>query len=255
MAKANGINLNLTFYTGYPLASAVGNLPRTKMNSGTNGVTGYYWNGSATGVWVSPFGALRMNGSSSGACQYSGTSILSTITGYTFVSSSNLGVPSYVGGNSGTTILYGASGPVAAGFGAATANGAGIGVAPRLNRGSGFMSIETLPFTSVVATTTTAMNAAGTRIIANNASTRVVLTSASAVVGAIFTISGLGAAGWRVSQSAGQQIIVGSTATTVGTGGYIQSTNQYDSVEIVCIVAGTTFSVCGQAQSSGLTIV
>jgi len=42
--------------------------------------------------------------------------------------------------------------------------------------------------------------------------------------------------GWRIEQLAGQQIhIPGEGATTVGTGGYIESSNRYDQTELTCV--------------------
>jgi hypothetical protein len=63
--------------------------------------------------------------------------------------------------------------------------------------------------------------------------------------GDVMTVVGYGAGGWKIAQNAGQQIIFGSSATTLGATGYLASTNANDNVELLCIVANTTFSVLG----------
>jgi hypothetical protein len=75
-----------------------------------------------------------------------------------------------------------------------------------------------------------------------------------AALGSIIYVAGLGGGGWTVAQNASQTIHLGSSATTTGTGGSLSSTNQYDSLTLVCIVANTTFSVLGGSQGN-ITIV
>lgn len=73
-------------------------------------------------------------------------------------------------------------------------------------------------------------------------------------VGDLVSIAGKGAGGWIVSQAASQQIHVGNSATTLGTGGSLASTNQFDSVQLICLTANTIWSVLGKEQGT-LTIV
>jgi hypothetical protein len=54
---------------------------------------------------------------------------------------------------------------------------------------------------------------------------------------------GLGAA--RVAQNAGQTIHFGTSSTTTGALGYIQSTAQYDTLDLLCITANTDWMVRG----------
>ncbi|GEM_PF-5027226 len=65
----------------------------------------------------------------------------------------------------------------------------------------------------------------------------------TANVGDEFYIEGLGPNLFNITQNAGQQIIFGDKQTSVGTGGYILSTNPGDGLLIMCIVANTTFKV------------
>jgi CII-binding regulator of phage lambda lysogenization HflD len=49
--------------------------------------------------------------------------------------------------------------------------------------------------------------------------------------------------GWRIAQSANQQIHFGNQSTTVGAAGYLESTNRRDSIELVCTVADLYWNV------------
>jgi len=61
-------------------------------------------------------------------------------------------------------------------------------------------------------------------------------------------VSGLGTGGWSITQNAGQNIQVGSVSSTVGVGGSVSSTNRYDSLRMVCLLANTTWAVSGGIQ-------
>lgn len=65
----------------------------------------------------------------------------------------------------------------------------------------------------------------------------------TAAVGEIFEVTGKGAGGWTISQAAGQTIHFGNQDTTTGAGGSLASTNQYDSVRLLCTTANTDFNV------------
>lgn len=89
-----------------------------------------------------------------------------------------------------------------------------------------------------------------------NRGTLVTLTlPTTSAVGDLITVVGQGAGGWLIAQAAGQQIHIGSSASTLGAGGSVASTNQFDSVDLVCIVASTIWTTRGAPQSAGLTIV
>jgi hypothetical protein len=78
---------------------------------------------------------------------------------------------------------------------------------------------------------------------------------ATAAFGTIIYLQGLGAGGWTIAQNAGQNIQIGSSSSTTGVSGSVSSTNQYDSVTLLCVTANTTWTSLGASQSSGLTIV
>jgi len=72
-------------------------------------------------------------------------------------------------------------------------------------------------------------------------------------IGDIFTIADLGGNGWRITQAAGQQVLLGIDSTTVGASGYIQSTFICDSVTLVCCEVNLTWMVI--PASGNITIV
>lgn len=68
---------------------------------------------------------------------------------------------------------------------------------------------------------------------------------AAAALGTKIAIIGESAAGWTIAQNAGQNVQYGNTSTTVGVGGSLSSFNRYDTVDLVCRVENTTWSVVG----------
>jgi hypothetical protein len=81
--------------------------------------------------------------------------------------------------------------------------------------------------------------------ITTNAALVTLTLPAAAAVGTIIEVVGEGAGGWRIAQNAGQSIQFGNLSTTVGVGGSLDSTNQWDTVVLICRVANTTWSVTG----------
>lgn len=77
----------------------------------------------------------------------------------------------------------------------------------------------------------------------NNAGLVTITLPSTAAVGSVIEVGGLGAGGWRIAQNVSQLIHLGSSVTTTGTGGRLDSTNQYDSVTLRCVVANTTWNV------------
>lgn len=98
----------------------------------------------------------------------------------------------------------------------------------------------------VEVTGTTQALAVNTSYTMNNASLCVGTLPASASVGDWIEIVGNGAGGWKVAQNALQQIAWnagGADAadeTTIGTSGFISSTDRYDSVLLKCITGGSS---------------
>lgn len=82
-----------------------------------------------------------------------------------------------------------------------------------------------------------------TGYIANNAGLVTVTIPDTAAVGDIVHVVGKGAGGWKLAQNASENINFGNVTTTTGVGGYLASTNRYDTVSAVCTVANTTWTV------------
>lgn len=88
---------------------------------------------------------------------------------------------------------------------------------------------------------------------ANNAGLVTLTLPTTAALGSSIKVYGQGAGGWKIAQNSGQQIILGASSTTVGTGGSLASTIQYNNVEITCMVANTVWQ-CAAPEGS-LTVV
>lgn len=118
--------------------------------------------------------------------------------------------------------------------------GAGIGIA----NGAGTITISatgTVAWTEVtLATQTIAVNNA---YIANRATLITFTLPAVAALGDEFEICGKGVGGWLIAQNALQTIHFGVADTTVGVGGSLASTQQRDSLRVVCTTANTDFTV------------
>lgn len=69
------------------------------------------------------------------------------------------------------------------------------------------------------------------------------LLPAASTVGQEIEVSLVGATSWKITQGAGQSIKIGNTATTVGVGGSLTSTQQGDTVRLVCQTANLTWVV------------
>lgn len=80
--------------------------------------------------------------------------------------------------------------------------------------------------------------------IANNAGTCTLTLPAVSAVGSIIRVTGINNnSGWQIAQNAGNQIFFGSSSTTAGATGYLQCTNTYDSVELVCVTPNANWVV------------
>jgi len=77
----------------------------------------------------------------------------------------------------------------------------------------------------------------------------------TALVGEELAVTGQGSGGWRIIQGNNQSIHIGSVSSTVGSSGSVSSTNQYDSLKLVCITQDIEWTLVGGPQSLGLTIV
>jgi hypothetical protein len=92
-------------------------------------------------------------------------------------------------------------------------------------------------------TGTSASMAPNNGYISDNGSTVVQLTLPAIIAqGQIISVAGYGSGGWKILQNSGQTIYYGNVQTTTSSG-TLSSTNQYDQIDLLCIVANTTFVV------------
>lgn len=79
--------------------------------------------------------------------------------------------------------------------------------------------------------------------IADNAALVTITLPVVAAIGSTVEVAGLGEGGWRIAQNAGQIIHFGIVDTTTGAGGYLQSTERYDNLSLLCVTANTEWVV------------
>ena len=100
--------------------------------------------------------------------------------------------------------------------------------------------ISQISWTQQATSTTMAIN---TGYIVTDGSLCTLTLPATAAVGSFLFIAGTNAAGWKIAQAAGQIIYFGTVNTTSGTSGYLASSSTYDTVQLLCITANTTWMV------------
>ncbi len=129
---------------------------------------------------------------------------------------------------------------------------AGPGVA--ISNGGGTIQISSIAmassWTAIAASQTLAVN--NGYICTGGAALSLALPVVSAV-GAVIEVVLDGSASWTITQGAGQQIRYAAAQTTSGAGGSLTSTQQGDSIRIVCSVANLKWNVI--ASEGNPTIV
>ena len=76
---------------------------------------------------------------------------------------------------------------------------------------------------------------------------------ATSAVGDMIAITLDGSTSWTITQGVGQQIRIGTLESTSGVGGFIVSTDQGDTVTMVCSVADTRWNVISAFGNIGVT--
>ncbi len=98
-----------------------------------------------------------------------------------------------------------------------------------------------LPYTAVPAQTSFPATGNGYIVTNNTILATIFNLPATATLGAIVVIQGFGSAGWILQANAGQNIQIGSVSSSVG--GTVSSSSQFDCIEIICVVADTTWAM------------
>lgn len=96
--------------------------------------------------------------------------------------------------------------------------------------------------------TTSATMAVNNGYIANNAGLVTLTLPATAAIGDTVAVQGKGAGGWLIAQNAGDFINFGDVVTTTGVGGSLASTDDHDSITLVCITANDNWAVLNGPQ-------
>lgn len=90
--------------------------------------------------------------------------------------------------------------------------------------------------------------------ILNNAALITATLPATAAVGNIVRVIGLGAGGWKIAQNASQYIRWDeASVTTTGVGGSLDSTDDHDAVELICTVTNNGWSVLSSKGNISIT--
>lgn len=107
-----------------------------------------------------------------------------------------------------------------------------------------FLSASNIPppLTWNLITSTSATMLPENGYVTNNVGQVVLTLPALMAFGQRVAVSGLGSGGWKIVFNTGQNIVLGNIVATTTTG-TLASTNQFDQIEILCVVANTTFSV------------
>jgi hypothetical protein len=112
-----------------------------------------------------------------------------------------------------------------------------------------FAAPPTVGLTYTEVTGTAASMSVNNGYIANNGALVTLTLPTTAAVGDVIPIVGSGAGGWRIAQNASQVIkwtsggVAGTNETTTGATGHLDSADRFDSVELICIAANTTWGV------------
>lgn len=142
----------------------------------------------------------------------------------------------------GATGLAPAAGTLTAGSGISITNGANSITIAAVGGG--------ITWNEVTGTSQSA--AVNNGYIANNASLVTVTLPSTAALGSIVRVVGKGTGLWKLLANTGQTIHFGNTDSTVA--GYVQSSQQYDAIEVVCTVANTEWTVANGPMGGNFTV-
>lgn len=227
----------------------------------TSGTTSTSWSVMYVGLFVADGKVLAVNNSLSlsgtdgttmtfqGTDTYVGRTTTDTLTNKTMTGTNNVLTASLLKSATTEVSVSAATAPTTGQVLTATSGTVATWQTP--SGGSG------TTWTEVTTTTQTAV--ANNGYITNNVAQVVVTLPSTATVGNIFLLQGSGAGGWRLSQNASQTIVwdagavAGTNITTAGTGGFLSSSDRYDSVEVMCITTNTGFVVKNSKGNINIT--
>jgi hypothetical protein len=113
--------------------------------------------------------------------------------------------------------------------------------------GAGTLNVESLGDGGIIWSIITAdldPMVVGNGYICNKAGLLTLTLPTTAAAGTVLRVTGMNTdAGWKVAQSANQQIHFSGSSTTIGAGGSLASTLKRDSIELVCVVADLEWNI------------
>lgn len=190
---------------------------------------------SSTGTSSMPIGKRWINMSANAGYEKTSQTTVSGVTTSTWspTSGPSSAIATLTGDTGGAISPSSGNITLAGGTGIATV---GSGSTITFNtKGGGF------EYSVVTADTQMAVNVG---YIANKAGTICTLTlPATAAVGDAISVLGLGATLWLIAQNAGQTVRINGQSTTTGATGSLSAIDQYNTAELVCVVANTDWVV------------
>lgn len=266
MAVSNALNLSMAFSTQYPASSLAFNLSNSFISGGTPGNANSFLKAPGTTgscTWAVP------------TFSPSNATITTPITAPSFVNGASSTVASFLSANtlgilcfnstistvsmgSSVRTIFADGGSNILGQSIVISSTGGLSAVTRVNGATTISISAASRFTSTVSTgelPSLRINTVTTGTVGSRAAFTLPATS---VVGDYLDLvpCSLTAGVYRISQAAGQYIILGGLGiTTVGTGGYIESNGIGVSISLICIENNLGWAVCGNFLSSSLTIV
>ena len=167
---------------------------------------------------------------------------VSTITAHNLLVGDGASPINEIAAGTNGMVLLGSTGadPV---FASLTSTGGTI----EFTTGAGTLNVESLGAGGIIWSIITAdldPMVVGNGYICNKAGLLTLTLPTTVAVGTVLRVTGMNTdAGWKVAQSANQQIHFSGSSTTIGAGGSLASTLKRDSIELVCVVADLEWNI------------
>ena len=167
---------------------------------------------------------------------------VSTITAHNLLVGDGVNPVNEIAAGTDGMVLLGSTGadPV---FASLTSTGGTI----EFTTGAGTLNVESLGAGGITWSIITAdldPMVVGNGYICNKAGLLTLTLPTTAAAGTVLRVTGMNTdAGWKVAQSANQQIHFSGSSTTIGAGGSLASTLKRDSIELVCVVADLEWNI------------
>lgn len=199
--------------------------------------------------WSTGAGTLTANLSGTIASTLGGTGV-SSPTAHTLPVAEGSSAYTFLGPLTNGQLLIGSTGVDPVPSTLTASNGINI------SNGTGSISISATGVANnfVIVTGTSQSMLSNTRYRSNNSSLVTLTLPSISNPGDLLSISGMGTGGFKIAQNSGNQIFLGTSSTTLGITGSLQSTNQYDSIWLECLTTNANWAALGAPQGN-ITVV